>query len=1363
MEYADDIVLVFEEEAQVLLDELIKVIPSFGMHFAPTKCKVMLVDVQSLNTPLTIQGEALEVVERFTYLGNDGVGCETAPNSAKKAPTPSRAGRVAPTNRQSRHSLRAHSVAAPWMTPNRTSVSTLFNFRPAPHYSSVIFKSPIRSGSIKVEPRILDLTEPPMSHTVKRALRMLESKKRTCASVSSDVSSLPASDDDDVLLNTSKRRRLQTPVPNSHEDYDVSAIGNTHSSDGFHFTSIGQLRGTVPSLRRDHLTVSVGSADVNRSTAVLPNGSTESYLTGGPVDRSSSTKPTPDPFRSPISAEASIRRRIPYMSPAELDALFNAKCKPIAVAMEEGEQSGSDQEEFELPSLGRQFSERRAPSTQNVSPHPSRDTGTPLIETTTSATIDEVSDKRPPSSRVNSVARFIANLEAYGSKVSTGDGSGINLSPSIRCLSPSEMSARVSRIRRLLSSPSVSEATGTVATTQVMSSSVSSVPSALPAFSMITSIPPIVSLSASTLSNTSVTTSAGTFTQPASTGAPTVVTASLPFAFTFPPVCLATKSPAASTVPPTTTVASLPTFTLPASSTTTASVSSAPSVSNSSANATPPFCFPVVTSTPGITTPSSVVQPNSVIEKPDSGASVVSASVTNAFVPSCHATLKEHEGWDTARLPKPRQGKSRGRGRVRTTDLPVSKFAPLRLSHLAPWKQARAAFANLRHLWRRPDISFSVKGRVYNAAVRSILLYGSETWPLRAEDVKRLSVFDHRCLRSIARIWWEHRISSSEVRRMVFWKNNSPSITLHRLRWLGHVLRMPVDRLPRRALFAQPHEGWKRSRGGQTMTWQRIPAVTSVANCPNLFNFVSTPTSQPPATTTATVTTQMSTTTGTAAPLFSFSTIPAATTTGTTAQTQLKTSVSQSFTFGSLTSWSSPKPVSTQAAVTTPSVSLPPSSQSETKTSNGTLVTFLAPTTATSTGSATGFNFSIPAATSTSTTASVGFSFATAPLNTTTACATTTTATLPTSSLFQTPTTTSTGGTLKPVFSFPSLSSASSTPSTFGLGKPLATTTAAVTTTMTITTTTSSSPMFNFGSKLGSAPTFGLSSSTPSTTTTTSSAFVFGKADKPAQPSTVFSAFGVVSTAPTTLSTTSANLFTLGVKPATVAGPVTFTAPTPSTTSSWFGTPTANFVAPAFGVHAATTAVSTTSASGFSFASSATNTTGLPSVATAPGQLFQFGASSSGNLFTATTTTSSPLAPAASASPVFAFGHQATTTSPFQTAISSANSIIPSFESPKTSTATSAPFQFGASQSGFNFGQTSLPAAPTATAFGTTPSSTTGFVFGQISNAFGSQQQQQQQPVANNPFAFGTTPPNPSGAIATPRRRVTAARSRRRP
>ncbi|KER21680.1 hypothetical protein T265_10051 [Opisthorchis viverrini] len=43
LEYADDIVFIFEEKekAHVFLDELIKFIPSFDMHFAPKNCKVI--------------------------------------------------------------------------------------------------------------------------------------------------------------------------------------------------------------------------------------------------------------------------------------------------------------------------------------------------------------------------------------------------------------------------------------------------------------------------------------------------------------------------------------------------------------------------------------------------------------------------------------------------------------------------------------------------------------------------------------------------------------------------------------------------------------------------------------------------------------------------------------------------------------------------------------------------------------------------------------------------------------------------------------------------------------------------------------------------------------------------------------------------------------------------------------------------------------------------------------------------------------------------------------------------------------------------------------------------------------------------
>ena len=41
--------------------------------------------------------------------------------------------------------------------------------------------------------------------------------------------------------------------------------------------------------------------------------------------------------------------------------------------------------------------------------------------------------------------------------------------------------------------------------------------------------------------------------------------------------------------------------------------------------------------------------------------------------------------------------------------------------------KAIVAFCNLRHSWRRKDVSLNVKGRVYNATVRPVLLYASET------------------------------------------------------------------------------------------------------------------------------------------------------------------------------------------------------------------------------------------------------------------------------------------------------------------------------------------------------------------------------------------------------------------------------------------------------------------------------------------------------------------------------------------------------------------------------------------------------------------------------------------------------------
>ena len=121
--------------------------------------------------------------------------------------------------------------------------------------------------------------------------------------------------------------------------------------------------------------------------------------------------------------------------------------------------------------------------------------------------------------------------------------------------------------------------------------------------------------------------------------------------------------------------------------------------------------------------------------------------------------------------------------------------------------KAQAAFSNLLHLWRCTDVSLATKSRVYNATVRSTLLYGCETWPLRSGDLHRLQVLDRRWLRSIGHFSWKQRITNDEVRHRIFGDPKSSRklnqiILGTRLRWLGHVLRMNSSRLPKKFLLA---------------------------------------------------------------------------------------------------------------------------------------------------------------------------------------------------------------------------------------------------------------------------------------------------------------------------------------------------------------------------------------------------------------------------------------------------------------------------------------------------------------------------------------------------------------------------------
>ena len=80
--------------------------------------------------------------------------------------------------------------------------------------------------------------------------------------------------------------------------------------------------------------------------------------------------------------------------------------------------------------------------------------------------------------------------------------------------------------------------------------------------------------------------------------------------------------------------------------------------------------------------------------------------------------------------------------------------------------KASAAFNQLNKIWLSKKFLLKTKLRFYNTNVLSTLLYGCESWSLKAAQEKQLDAFDSRCLRKILGIKWSDFITNTEVRQM---------------------------------------------------------------------------------------------------------------------------------------------------------------------------------------------------------------------------------------------------------------------------------------------------------------------------------------------------------------------------------------------------------------------------------------------------------------------------------------------------------------------------------------------------------------------------------------------------------------------
>lgn len=145
--------------------------------------------------------------------------------------------------------------------------------------------------------------------------------------------------------------------------------------------------------------------------------------------------------------------------------------------------------------------------------------------------------------------------------------------------------------------------------------------------------------------------------------------------------------------------------------------------------------------------------------------------------------------------------------------------------------KASASYAILKPIWKSNKINLRTKLRIYSSNVKSVLLYGSECWRNNKNDFHKLDVFHNRCLRRLSGIFWPQIISNENLHKLTNEKSISYYVKRSRLRWLGHTLRMDLDRLPKQALTWTPTGA--RARGRPRATWRRtIESDLDVAGIP---------------------------------------------------------------------------------------------------------------------------------------------------------------------------------------------------------------------------------------------------------------------------------------------------------------------------------------------------------------------------------------------------------------------------------------------------------------------------------------------------------------------------------------------------
>ena len=104
------------------------------------------------------------------------------------------------------------------------------------------------------------------------------------------------------------------------------------------------------------------------------------------------------------------------------------------------------------------------------------------------------------------------------------------------------------------------------------------------------------------------------------------------------------------------------------------------------------------------------------------------------------------------------------------------------------------------------------------AYISSIFLYNSELWTLTKELEDEIDVFQRRLLKQILGVYYPRTITNKYLYEKTNLQPWSQTIRVRRLRWLGHVLRLPQSS-PASIALKEALRIVNKPRGGPIATW----------------------------------------------------------------------------------------------------------------------------------------------------------------------------------------------------------------------------------------------------------------------------------------------------------------------------------------------------------------------------------------------------------------------------------------------------------------------------------------------------------------------------------------------------------------